>query len=105
MKQCMVVRFVAALALVGMLSFAAPVRAHAAAGAPAAAVVHEDGRSWAVSLWQRMVDLILGGGGGGGARPAAPAGRRHGVVTAGQSTADSGSASGPSDSSTINPDG
>ncbi len=100
MKQCMVVRIVAALALVAMLSFAAPVGAHAAAGAPAA--VHEDGRSWASSLWHRMVDLILGSG---GARPAAPASGHHGVVTAGQSTADSGSTSGPSDSSTINPDG
>jgi hypothetical protein len=108
MKHGIIARATASLALAATLTLAAPTVARAAAQparrAPAAAAALEDGRSWAESLWHRLVDLVLGGG--TPARRPAAAGQ-HGVVTAGQGTADTadGSGTGADNGATINPDG
>ncbi len=86
-----------------MLALMVPAGAHAAARQGAPATLGADGRSWAETLWQRLLNLIAPGPAGGG-RPAATA-AHHGTVSANQSTASNGSNTGPADSSTINPDG
>jgi hypothetical protein len=100
MKQGIIARAAASLALVATLSLAAPAVAHAA-DASVRHAAREDGRSWASSLWHQLADLILGGG--APARPVAPSGR-HGVVTAGQGIA-SGSVPSPDLGPGLNPDG